>query len=156
MAESEFAIPVVVFGPAGEGGRPAFMAWPAAATEKPRGHDQAEGKTGDLEERLYRVLRTEHEFNDPRWPFLIKVRAVRGRTLIDVTFKHRVRRKGDFDCVIQARKVELRVDPGSSLVRVFFEDAEVQHYRRDQDVILIKDRVLEIPVPPERGVGAGR
>ena len=47
-------------------------------------------------------------------------------------------------------------NPGSKVVRVFFDDAEVQHYRRDQDVILIKDRVLEIPMPPERGIGAGR
>jgi beta-lactamase regulating signal transducer with metallopeptidase domain len=136
------------------------MARGVAAIDEPRGQDQAQGKTSDREERLYKrlyeALKKEHEFNDPRWPFLIKVRDVAGRTLIDATFKHRVSGKDEFDLVIQARKAELHVGTGAKVVRVFLEDTEVQHYRRDPDVILIQDRVLEIPVPPERGTGAGK
>ena len=127
-----------------------------AAIDKPRGPDQAQAKTSDLEDRLYKVLKTDHEFNNPRCPFLIKVRDVQDRTLIDATFKHRVSSKDDFDLVIQARKAELRIDPGVKALRVSFDDAEIQHYRRDPDVILINDRILEIPLPPDLGIDVGK
>lgn len=127
-----------------------------AAIDKPRGPDQAQAKTSDLEDRLYKVLKTDHEFNNPRCPFLIKVRNIQDRTLIDATFKHRVSSKDDFDLVIQARKAELRIDPGVKALRVSFDDAEIQHYRRDPDVILINDRILEIPLPPDLGIDVGK
>jgi beta-lactamase regulating signal transducer with metallopeptidase domain len=117
----------------------------------PPARDHAPGKIGDLEEELLRTLKKEHEFNDRRWPFLIKVRDVQDKTLIDATFKHRVSGKDDFDLVIQAKQVALRVDPGARVVYVDFGDAEIQHYRRDADVMLINDRVLVIPLPPDGG-----
>ena len=33
----------------------------------------------DLEDMFYKLLAKEHEFNNPKWPFLIKVRDVQGR-----------------------------------------------------------------------------
>jgi lipopolysaccharide export system permease protein len=43
----------------------------------------------DLEEMFYKVLKKNRELDRPNWPFLIKVRDVEGRTLIDATFKRR-------------------------------------------------------------------
>jgi lipopolysaccharide export system permease protein len=103
----------------------------------------------DLEDTFYKVLKKEHEFNSPRWPFLIKVRDVKDQVMIDATFKHRVNGQDDFDLVIQARKAVLHIDLPAKLVRVYFDDAEIQHYRHDADVMLINDRILEIPIPPE-------
>ncbi len=103
----------------------------------------------DLEETFYKWLKKDHEFNNPRWPFLIKVRDVQGKDMIDATFKHRVSGKEDFDLVIQAKKAVLHIDLDKKLVRVYFDDAEVQHYRRDADVVLISDRILEIPIPQD-------
>ena len=65
----------------------------------------------ELEDDLYNRLAKEHEFNDPRWPFVIKVRDVQDKALIDATFKHRVKGKDEFDLVIQAKKAVLHVDP---------------------------------------------
>ena len=38
---------------------------------------------------FYKLLKRDREFNNPRWPFLIKVRDVEGKVMIDATFKHR-------------------------------------------------------------------
>ncbi len=103
----------------------------------------------DLEDMFYKVLKKEHEFNSPRWPFLIKVRDVKEKEMIDATFKHRVKGQDDFDLVIQAKKAVLHIDLNAKLVRVHFDDAEIQHYRHDADVVLINDRILEIPIPPD-------
>ena len=103
----------------------------------------------DLEDTFYKVLKKEHEFNSPHWPFLIKVRDVQDRIMIDATFKHRVKGQDDFDLVIQAKRSVLHIDLNEKLVRVTFWDAEIQHYRHDADVFLINDRVLLIPIPPE-------
>lgn len=58
MAEVEFAIPVVVFGPAGESGRPAFMSWPATSpTGKPRpAQDVADDDEEELSSPLFIAL----------------------------------------------------------------------------------------------------
>jgi lipopolysaccharide export system permease protein len=104
----------------------------------------------DLEDTFYKLLKKDHEFNNPRWPFLIKVRDVQEKIMKDATFKHRVGGKQDeFDLVIQAKRAVLHIDLAAKVVRVFFDDAEVQHYRNDADIVLINNRILEIPIPPE-------
>ena len=104
----------------------------------------------DMEDTFYKWLKKDHEFNNPGWPFLIKVRDVQDKVMIDPTFKHRVSGTNDeFDMVIQAKKAVLHIDLAAKLVRVYFDDAEVQHYRNDADVALIHDRMLEIPIPAD-------
>ena len=50
MAETEYAIPVVIFGPAGESGRPAFMSWPTAASpDRPRPSQDVAAEDDDEE-----------------------------------------------------------------------------------------------------------
>jgi lipopolysaccharide export system permease protein len=124
----------------------------------------------DLEDTFYKLLKRDREFNHPAWPFLIKVREVRDndgdfpskdgiefpKLMIDATFKHKAKRRagdGEYDAVIQARKAVLKFDLPGKLVRVYLEDGELQRYSRDADVILINDRVLEIPIPPDSKFG---
>lgn len=108
----------------------------------------------DLEETFYKFLKKEHEFNNPRWPFLIKVSDVHGKVMINATFKHRTGQgKDDYDAVIQAKKAVLHIDMDAKLVRVKFDDAEVQHYGNDADIALINNRILEIPIPPDSHFG---
>jgi lipopolysaccharide export system permease protein len=103
----------------------------------------------DLEDMFYKVLKKEHEFNSPRWPFLIKVKDVQGKEMIDPTFKHKVKGQDDYDMVIQAKRAELHIDLKTKMVRVFFIDAEVQRSHGDADVVLINNQFLEIPIPPD-------
>jgi len=118
--------------------------------EKPRTIEQRTLLARDLEDALYKVLKRDHEFNDPRWPFVITVREVQDKTLIDATFTHRAKRKvNEFDAVIQAKRAVLRVDPEAKLIRVFLEESKVQHLVRDNDIILINNQILEIPIPAD-------
>jgi lipopolysaccharide export system permease protein len=103
----------------------------------------------DLEDTFYKVLKKEHEFNNPRWPFLIKVRDVQDQVMIDATFKHRSKGQDDFDLVIQSKTAVLHIDLPARIVKVFFEEAEVQHSRHNADVMLINNRYLQIPIPPD-------
>ncbi len=116
---------------------------------KPRLNVQEPVQSPDLEETFYKVLKRNHEFNHPHWPFLVKVRDVQDRTLIDATLKHRVAGKDDFDLVIQARRAVFRFDLGAKVVRVDLDEAEIQPFVRDPDVILINNRLLEFPIPPD-------
>lgn len=103
----------------------------------------------DVEEMFYKWLKKDHEFNNPRWPFLIKVRDVRDKVMIYPTFKHRVPgKKDDFDMVIQAKEAVLHIDLDAKFVRVYFDDAEIMT-RNDADVALIHDKPLEFPIPAD-------
>jgi RNA polymerase sigma factor (sigma-70 family) len=113
-------------------------------------HDRDRDRVHDLEDAFYRLLKRDHELNDPKWPFLIKVRDVQDRTLIDATFKHRAKGKDDFDLVIQARRAVVHFDLRARIVQVDFDQVEVQSFRGDADVVLIDKRHLEFPIPPGR------
>jgi RNA polymerase sigma factor (sigma-70 family) len=103
----------------------------------------------DLEDALYKILKQDHEFDDPRWPFVIKVRDVQAKSLIDATFKHRTMGKvNEYDAIIQARRAVIRFDPDAKTARIFLEHVEIQHFTRDADIVLINEDTLVIPIPP--------
>ena len=90
-----------------------------SSTENRSQPDQAASQTikqeivlpRDLEEAFYRILKRDHEFNYPDWPFVIKVRDVVGKSLVNATFKHRVKgRPNEFDAVIESKRAVLRFD----------------------------------------------
>jgi lipopolysaccharide export system permease protein len=114
----------------------------------------------DIEDMFYKLLARDRVFNHPKWPFLIKVRDVQASSgtdphnhMIDATFKHKIKGSNDYDAVIQARRAWLHFDLQTKVVRVFLEHAEVQHFARDADVMLINNRILEIPIPPNSQLG---
>jgi lipopolysaccharide export system permease protein len=106
----------------------------------------------DLEDTFYKFLKRDREFNNPRWPFLIKVRDVEGKTMIDPTFNKRAKgRDGSetYSATIQAKRAELHFVLKERIVRVHLDQAELQNYGKDDDVALIHDNILEIPIPQE-------
>jgi len=123
----------------------------------------------DLEDTFYKLLKRDREFNHPGWPFLIKVRDVRDnagdfpskdgiefqKLMIDATFKHKAKKRvgnNDYDAVIFAKRAVLKFDLPGKLVRVYLEDSEIERLH-DADIVLINDRVLEIPIPPDSKFG---
>ncbi len=103
----------------------------------------------DLEDTFYKLLKRDREFNSRAWPFMIKVRDVKGQKMIDPTFKHKVKGGDDYDLVIRAKEAELHFDLDAKVVRIYFDEAEVQLSRHDADVVLIDNRILVIPIPPD-------
>ena len=70
--------------------------------------------------------------------------------MIDATFKHQVQGQQRFDLVIQAKTAELHIDLNEKLVRVYFEDAEIQRSTHGADVVLINDNgSSRSPIPPD-------
>jgi hypothetical protein len=101
-----------------------------------------------LEEEFWTTLRRNHEFNDPRFPFLINAREIDGHTLIDATFKHRAggpQNANAFDMVVQARRAEVQFYPDRAVARARLDGVELTNPR--EDVALVMDnQVLELPI----------
>ena len=105
----------------------------------------------DLEDMFYKVLKTRPRVQQPALAVPDQgARRAKGKDDDRRDVQARVkRRQDDFDLVIQAKRAVLHFDLSAKLVRVYFDDAEIQHYRHDADVVLINDRILEIPIPPD-------
>ena len=116
--------------------------------ERPRPSEKSRLLSAGIEDALYRILKRDHEFNDANWPFLIKVRDVQERTLIEPTFKHRAKGKfNEYDAIFLAERAVLHVDLGAKFVRADLKEAEMQYLVRDADVFLKNNNVMEIPIP---------
>lgn len=104
----------------------------------------------NIEEMFYKVLKRDHEFNNARWPFLVTVKEVEGRTLLGATFKHRGAAPNTFDLQVSAKRAEIEFDIKALEARVHFgEDSEIQRSGSNPDVILINDRTLTLPLPKD-------
>jgi beta-lactamase regulating signal transducer with metallopeptidase domain len=102
------------------------------------------------EQEFFNTLKRDHELNDPRWPFVIKVKDVQDKTLIDATFKHRAggaRNPNSFDMVVQARKAEVDFQPDRGVASVRLDGVETTNPR--EDVSLLNNTILEIAVPSD-------
>src|SRR3954454_21291373 len=102
----------------------------------------------NMEEMFYKFLKKDREFNNPRWPFLIKVKDVQGKTMLGATFKHRVggpKGSHTFDMIVQAKKAVIHFDTQKGVARVYLDGAEIINPR--EDISLINDTLLEIPIP---------
>ncbi|AGA26559.1 LptF/LptG family permease [Singulisphaera acidiphila] len=107
----------------------------------------------DMEDTFYKVLKKDRQLDRPDWPFLIMVRDVEGRTMLDATFKHRTSSGGrgtprSFDTIVQAKKARVHFDMTKLQARVYLDDAEVSN--PSKDVSLINNTILPFDIPPER------
>ncbi|MGC8642745.1 MAG: LptF/LptG family permease [Isosphaeraceae bacterium] len=110
----------------------------------------------DLEDTFYKFLKRDLEFNNPQWPFQIKVSGVEGRIMKDATFNKRDKAKDGSDtysATIIAKRAEMHFALKEGLVRVYLDQAEVQKYSADKDAVLINQNILEIPLPHENKFG---
>ena len=92
---------------------------------------------------------SDHEFNHPKWPFLIKVRTFRAEVMIDADLQaqvgsraERIRRRDPGEAA------ELHFDLQEKLVRVYFVEAGAPAASDEVDVFLINNERLLIPIPP--------
>jgi lipopolysaccharide export system permease protein len=101
----------------------------------------------DVEELLYSLLKRDRCINNPRLDFVMFVREVQGRKLIDAIFQHRARGGGHVhDFVIRAREAELEVDMPRRKLIVKMRDGEVSN--KDGNHIVFVKREEEIDLPP--------
>ncbi|MFO0796417.1 MAG: LptF/LptG family permease [Gemmataceae bacterium] len=80
----------------------------------------------DPEEVVYNTLRRDRCLRHPTFPYVLFVRDVQGRRLIDVVLKRRVKvtdgkgveTYGGYDLVVRAREAQLRVDVENNLLYI--------------------------------------
>lgn len=120
----------------------------------PMANHQAKQKVmADMEDLFYKTLKKDRQIDRADWPFLIMVRDVDERTMIDATFKHRVGGPGrnapkSFDTIVQAKKARVEFDMTKLQARVYLDEAEVSN--PSKDVSLINNSILPFDIPAER------
>lgn len=72
----------------------------------------------DVEEFLYTLLKKDREINQPALNYVIAVRQVQGRRLIDAVFFKRKDAQSEYDVIARAREAELRVDMDAKEIHV--------------------------------------
>jgi lipopolysaccharide export system permease protein len=111
----------------------------------------------DLEDTFYKLLKRDREFNHPKWPFLIKVKDVEDNIMKEATFMHKAKERtpiGEFDMAIQAKEATLKFDIPNKVVRVYLQDSVSTSFgKTEPDVMLVDDRTLLIPIPPDSQFG---
>ncbi|GIW87314.1 MAG: permease [Isosphaeraceae bacterium] len=107
---------------------------------------------GSLEDGFFRYLKKERELNNPRLPFYIQVRDIRGRTLIEPLFKHRAASPpnppGTFDLTVRARAATIDFDLENQIATVTLVDAETTGQSERPFLFWMNGRrVLQYPFP---------
>jgi lipopolysaccharide export system permease protein len=102
----------------------------------------------NVEDYVYKVLKKDREFNNPGWPFYMKVKDVDGRKMIDAIFKHRTSDPElPFDATIKARTATMAFDLDHGLIHVFLEGSESTSATANPDQVFLDGQTLEIQIP---------
>jgi lipopolysaccharide export system permease protein len=114
----------------------------------------------NFEEAFYKWLKMEREFNNPEWPFQIKVRDVDLDTKVMqvATFKHRNKKDvgPPFDMIVQARRARIKFDMEKGVAHVYLDGANIttpSSGTKQGDYIMINDRELDIDIPDKDNKG---
>ncbi len=108
----------------------------------------------DAEELLYGMLKRDGCIRHPSMPYVIFVKEIQGKRLIDVIFKKRAKpREGvnqayaGYDVTVRAKEAKLRLDPANNQLLVDMENVNVVG---DQETNgMVKERTEAMPIPDQ-------
>ena len=111
---------------------------------------------GNLEEMFYKVLKKEREFNNPAWPFFIRVRDVDDKVLLGAIFKHRSGgpdKPNSFDAQVMADRATIAFDLDAQppVAHVSLWGSRSQSSGPNPQELHVNGKHIDIPIP-----GAGR
>jgi lipopolysaccharide export system permease protein len=141
------------------GGALSAALWAAGREAIPRANHAAKlAIFKNFEDSFYKFLKVQREFNNPEWPFLIMVGDVdvETRTMFDATFQHRTKKDTSaqrYDMVVQARRAVIKFDMEAGVARVYLDGATISGGSRSEDIIIINDREIEMPIPDKNNQG---
>lgn len=102
----------------------------------------------DVEEILYTKLKTDGFVRHGKLGYVIYVKRVEGRTLIEAQFMRRGK-DGDFDAIAWAREAELHVDLEEHVIKVQMRHCYISSVNgKDEAYVQEKEWPLELPDPP--------
>jgi lipopolysaccharide export system permease protein len=117
----------------------------------------------DPEEMLYNQLRRERRFGPPNFPYVIYVRDVQGRRLLDMVLKQRAKTKNKetgaemlfgYDTVFWTREARLRIDTAEG--KLYIEPDRFVIYNNTTHGVTQRTGPLEIELPENLTVAEGR
>jgi lipopolysaccharide export system permease protein len=100
----------------------------------------------DVEEVIYNTLRREGALRQPGLQYVMYVREVQGKRLLDVVFKKRVERGPGYEVVARAREARLRVDHDTKEVLIDMGRCTVTG-EKDGVGADVSDRIYPIALP---------
>jgi lipopolysaccharide export system permease protein len=104
----------------------------------------------DAEEVLYGLIKREGCLRQPNMQYVMYVREVQGKRLIDVVFKRRLPNGQGYDVVARTREARLRFDAQKNEVLIDMGRCVV-FGEKDGVGAVVDDRVYPIPLPPSLG-----
>src|SRR5262249_55891142 len=99
----------------------------------------------DVEDYLYALLKRHGSIQHPRLGYVIFVKRVEGRKLLDAHFLRRDA-KGNFDVQAHAREAELRVNLAQKQILVHMRDCHVAGH---QDTGFFANKIWPVDLPPD-------
>jgi len=100
----------------------------------------------DAEEVLYGMIKREGALRQPGMQYVMYVREVQGKRLLDVVFKKRVEKGQGYEVVARTREARLRVDPVNNQVLVDMGRCTVVG-EKEGSAADVNDRIYPIPLP---------
>ena len=122
----------------------------------------------NVEDFFYKKLKMDRIADFKDWPFLIKVKDIQDRTMIDAIFKQRAKkpepatlmpRSNDpdepdaFDMIISAKKAILKFDLEHDKVTIYFSDANVHAVGTVPNEGNVKDFTYDVPITGNKDYG---
>ncbi len=109
----------------------------------------------NLEDAFYKLLKKEREWPNKDWPFFIRVKDVRDKTLIGAYFMHRAtnpKAPNTYDLIIYAEEATIRFDTERGMAHVYLVNSEIQGAAHQPDVVLVNREHLEMPFNRGKGM----
>ena len=116
----------------------------------------------NLEDFFYKKLKMDRLADFPKWPFMIAVKDVQGRTMIDAIFKKRADKPeqsamlprppdaeapNDYDMIIRAKTARLSFDTENEMIHIYFSDCNVRQAGVLPSEGNLKDFTYDYPIP---------
>ncbi len=102
----------------------------------------------EVEEGLYAILKKDREINRPDLNYVIAVRQVQGRRLIDALFFKRREGQTDYDVIAKAREAELKVDLPAKQIHVVMRHFVGLSEDGNTRAIVDEEKVWTVALPP--------
>jgi lipopolysaccharide export system permease protein len=99
----------------------------------------------DVEDYLYALLKRHNSIQHPKLGYVIYVKRVEGRKLLEANFLRRDA-KGNFDVQAWAREAELRVNLAQKQILVHMRDC---HVAGQQDTGFFANKIWPVDLPPD-------
>ncbi len=101
----------------------------------------------DVEEYLYATLRKDHQIKHPKLNYVIHVRHVQGKRLLDAIFEHQ-NEQGQEDIMARADEATLGVDLPNKKIIVKMRHGQVYGTKSDAGRVYFEEREWPVELPP--------